>query len=216
MIALVTFGTCTINANQAGNVIYGAAPQVSRTFRIACGAVGQSGPAGGTVFHVDMTRPPGSQCFEAAPADWQTPETKGSGDPQLQWAPIDGPCYSTDITAAQATAIGTGEANMTAIITNASCDSATEAPAAWAALQYAGGGQTDWFMASKDELNQLYENRAVVPGIETDPGNEPFYWSSSQSADDPESTWFQYFDYFFQGISTKNDFIQRIRPVRAY
>ena len=38
-LTLLAAGTCTINANQAGNATYSAAPQVSNTFAVAAGAL---------------------------------------------------------------------------------------------------------------------------------------------------------------------------------
>ncbi len=51
-----------------------------------CGTVGATGPGGGKIFYVDMSRTAGSQCFEAAPdrrtASWAILteiEKKGDG-----------------------------------------------------------------------------------------------------------------------------------------
>ena len=60
-------------------------------------------------------------------------------------------------TGATGTAIGTGATNTDAII---SVQGPTETSyAAGLARAYTGGGYTDWFLPSKDELNKMYLNR---------------------------------------------------------
>jgi len=86
-------------------------------------------------------------------------------------------CYGTAISGA--TAIGTGHQN-THDMTAAGCTAAGIANA------YAGGGYTDWFIPSKDELNQLYLNRVAIGGF-----NTYSYWSSSESG--ASNAWYQVF-----------------------
>ena len=84
VITLVSEGTCTINADQAGNGTYAPAPQVSQSFTVTAfvvtcadggGAantciVGDTGPGGGRVFYVDEMAADGSRYMEAAPKSW--------------------------------------------------------------------------------------------------------------------------------------------------
>ena len=60
-ITMVSAGSCTINANQAGNGSFGAAPQVSQTFAITAVApgppTGVSGAAGNTTGTVSFSAP---------------------------------------------------------------------------------------------------------------------------------------------------------------
>ena len=96
--------------------------------------VGDVGPGGGTVFYVDMARAAGSQFWEV-----------GSDLGSWQWG-----CNSTGISGASGEAIGDGEANTTAITTF--CISP---PFAASVASASEGGFYDWFLPSKDELNQL-------------------------------------------------------------
>ncbi|MDZ7577059.1 MAG: DUF1566 domain-containing protein [Candidatus Nanopelagicales bacterium] len=162
----------------------------------AC-VVGEPGPGGGTIFYRDAAT---ELCFEAAPSGWNG----GGSDPSLAWGT--GKCASTSI--ATVTAIGKGEANTTAITSNAACDTAVKAPAAWAAKNYAGGGLSDWFLPSKDELNQLYAQKATVGGFAVD-----YYWSSSRNY--AGGAWYQSFGNGGQYTDPKSS-AYRVRPVRAF
>jgi len=85
-------------------------------------------------------------------------------------------------TYATGTAIGTGLSNTMAIIANQGAGSY----AAKVARSYRGGGNTDWYLPSKDELNKLYINRVSIGGFAS-----AFYWSSSESFSN--YVWNQYF-----------------------
>jgi hypothetical protein len=102
------------------------------------------------------------------------------------------------------TAIGTGRQN-TALILAVDAN----APAAQACRNYSNNGFTDWFLPSRDELNQLYRNRAVV-GI----ASSGWFWSSSQS--DINFAWYQFFVNGNQFGSPKSDGGGNVRAVRAF
>jgi hypothetical protein len=122
---------------------------------------------------------------------------------------------SNTTTGATATAIGTGSANTTAIIAN---QGAVEtAYAAGLARAYRGGGYTDWFLPSKDELNEMYQNMATINS--TAAANDGsafstnFYWSSTEY--DFIYAWFQYFYGGYQYNSNKYG-ASYVRAVRAF
>ena len=81
--------------------------------------------------------------------------------------------------------------------------------AAGLARSYSGGGYTDWFLPSKDELNQLYVNSAAIGGF-TD---YYFYWSSTEF--DYYSAWEQIFSNGAQYNSDKA-YTPNVRAVRAF
>jgi hypothetical protein len=76
------------------------------------------------------------------------------------------------VTGATGTAIGTGSSNTDKIITAQGAAATTYA--AGIARAYRGGGYTDWYLPSQDELNKLYLNRVAIGGFFTQK-----YWSSS-------------------------------------
>lgn len=176
-------------------------------------AVGDTGPGGGTVFYVDTNRAARSQYWEAAPTRWKTGAT---GDPVAGWG-----CYGTAIRTG--TGIGTGAANTAAVV--ARCGDAETA--AELAAGYSGGGRSDWFLPSKDELNQLCKyahgqsaavadqatvcasSGSLLRGFASDN-----YWSSSQ--DGANYAWLQVLDMGLQFKFGKYFSSIRVRPVRAF
>jgi len=112
--------------------------------------------------------------------------------------------YTT--TGATGTSIGTGSANTTTII---SSQGATETSyAAGLARAYTGGGYSDWYLPSKDELDKLYLNKVAVGGFAS-----AYYWSSSENNN--SIAWYQYFGNGYQyGSNKSNPFY--VRAVRAF
>ncbi len=79
-------------------------------------------------------------------------------------------CFGTLITGADGTAIGTGNQNTTDIVT----DCPTAGIAARLCDDLVTGGYSDWYLPSKDELNQMYINKVCLNLENTD------YWSSTE------------------------------------
>ena len=122
---------------------------------------------------------------------------------------------SNTTTGASATTIGTGSANTDAII---AAQGATETSyAAGLARAYSGGGYTDWFLPSKDELNKMYLNRATINTTAASNGGSNFanadYWSSTES--DLNSAWLQNFANGYQNNYNKYN-TKSVRAVRAF
>lgn len=82
-----------------------------------------------------------------------------------------------DVTNARGIIIGTGKANTDLILAK---QKSTGRPFAAAALSvtYNAGGHTDWHLPSKDELYQLYVNRAKIGGFTAN-----WYWTSTEKND---------------------------------
>jgi len=102
--------------------------------------------------------------------------------------------------------IGTGRKNTAIILTT---DAA--APASKACKEYSGGGKTDWFLPSKDELYMLYICENIIGNMKTG-----WYWSSSQTQYYHDSAFLQYFpdgnqDLYSSGVDTYN-----VRTIRAF
>jgi len=177
----------------------------------AC-AVGDTGPGGGNVFYVAPTSftSTGSACgtkcmyLEVAPTGWITAATPAGQkncttlgtstlDPKCEWSG-----NTSNLIGTTGTGIGTGYANTSAMITQ----SGTTGKAGTVARAFKGGGKTDWFLPSEDELNQMYLNKGIS-GI--DSGR---YWSSTERKS-------QAFDDGSPGRSDKTN-TYYVRPVRAF
>jgi hypothetical protein len=137
--------------------------------------IGDTGPAGGWIFYVDTDDNFPWTYLECAPADINI-----SGTVKFEWGG-----FKTTI-GAEGTAIGSGQANTNVIISALG----TGTYAAKLCDDYEYGGYTDWFLPSKDELNQIYLNKSLAnpPG-----GLVDWYWSSSESSDN-KNAWLQRFE----------------------
>ncbi|GAB6391813.1 MAG: DUF1566 domain-containing protein [Treponematales bacterium] len=190
------------------SVTEGDSPESDRlALTVTALGVGDTGPAGGTIFYDKGSGGGGWRYLEAAPEDLPGEYDEGSGVYGYSWGG-----YGT--TCATGTAIGTGAANTEAL---AGHDHGTPAygsglhPAARACAAFTLGGKNDWFLPSKDELDELYNQRTVVvEGFRAD-----CYWSSSESGAD--RAWLRVFTGQGQGDNTYYKYgIFRVRPVRRF
>jgi hypothetical protein len=140
---------------------------------------------GGIIFYIDGT---GQHGLIAAPTDQIT----GS-----YWG-----CYATKI-GGTSTAIGTGQANTTAIVNG--CN--TPGIAARVCNDLVLNGYNDWFLPSKDELFQLHVQEAIF-GYFSHP-----YWSSSEL--DSYSAWYQNLHWADQEKASKDE-KYHIRAIRSF
>jgi hypothetical protein len=166
-------------------------------------ALGDTGPGGGLVFYVTAD---GMHGLEVTPADSSS----------SVWG-----CVSTDITRADGTAIGTGQPNTVEILHL--CSDPTSA--AQVTTNYTVNGFYDWYLPSKDELNQIFCVLGNSAGLRTTctglPGtlnvvgfNATNYWSSSQI--DATYAWEQSFDSGTQGAGTAKSTSLGVRAVREF
>jgi hypothetical protein len=109
----------------------------------------------------------------------------------IQW--YNGSYINTEATG---TAIGTGFSNTNKII--ASQGGTPTSYAAGVARSYTGGGYTDWYLPSKDELDKLSITRETIGGFVN-----YYYWSSSEF--DLSQAWFQTFFGSVQSKSVKGE-----------
>ena len=132
------------------------------------------------------------------------PTDQSSG---AQWG-----CWGTLITGADGTAIGTG--NQNTIDIEAGCT--TTGTAADICANLTLGGYSDWFLPSKDELNEMYLN--IGQGNALGLGNiggfaTNNYWSSTEA--DNYSAWYH---EFYSGNQDNNykDGDPYVRAIRAF
>lgn len=116
-------------------------------------------------------------------------------------------------TSAYGTSIGTGQANTTAIINNQGAGSY----AAIVCDNYTIGAYSDWFLPSKDELNEMFQNKAAIDATATANGGTAFvsanYWSSTEV--ETYYAWLQDFIVGIQDLYWVDD-THRVRAVRAF
>jgi hypothetical protein len=115
-------------------------------------------------------------------------------------------CYGTVISGADGTAIGTGAQNTIDIMNG--CSSSGIAARLCGDLVL--GGYSDWYLPSKDELNQLYINRVAIGGF----AYYALYWSSTEG--NSFDAWRQYFGNGNQGDNFLKDSYEVVRAVRAF
>jgi hypothetical protein len=171
--------------------------------------IGDTGPGGGKVFYVQTaTAAAPWRYLEAAPNTW----SGGSSDPGMSWCSVTN-VYVPPLTTAPAatrtiqtsTAIGAGYSNTQKMLGGCTFGAAN------AAASYNGGGKSDWFLPSWEELNRLYLARTTVGGFVADD-----YWSSSESGDDADEV--QIFAFASGSTSTEGKSASNpyVRPVRAF
>ncbi len=154
------------------------------------------GPAGGYVFHDKGFVSDGWRFLEAAQADY---------DEKLSWS--NGVAYIE--TGATRTAVGTGQENTLSILEA----QGSGTYGAFICYELVAGSKSDWFLPSKDELNEMYKNLRL-----NDLGGfvDYYYWSSSQvPASGGAVAYYQSFSHGGQNIWETNT-KYNIRCARAF
>lgn len=172
-----------------------------------------TGPAGGIIFYIESgdTGAVGWKYLEAAPIETEWTSKVWGG-------------YSTTVTGADGTAIGTGIQNTIDIVTQFGNNEPYQNKTDYAAklcsdLVY--GGCDDWFLPSIDELNQVYANLKTQGFGEF---SNSIYWSSSEAPDrlSYQNALFQNYNSGGQDYGSKKSTYDeatgsiRIRAIRAF
>lgn len=246
--------TFTVTATNTVGTSAASDPSTAVTPILSCAtggdcSLGDIGPGGGLVFFIDLTRPEGSRYFEMAPKNAVLDESTSG----IAWITGANTCYAIDSSTADqncqennlysgteveqaastnlATGIGMGSANTAAIVARMDAGSvASTAYAAGLAKNYRGGGLTDWFMPSRDEINAMcnYSRNPTNPPTGICIGSQDVtfgeesaygfalkkYWSSSQFR--AGSAWSPKFaDGGGYGNAPKSS-NQQVRPIRSF
>jgi hypothetical protein len=153
-------------------------------------AIGDTGPGGGLVFYDKRSTSNGWRYLECAPAstEWVSKDRGAKGH-----------TLGTD------TSIGSGKTNTAKFVTKETeLNESGTAALLCDGLQF--GGKNDWFLPSKDELNEMYTNlKASGKGDFTGKG----YKSSSES--DSTHVWQQNFNDGTQSGSGENWWVRAVR-----
>ncbi|MFZ4521341.1 MAG: DUF1566 domain-containing protein [Bacteroidales bacterium] len=148
-------------------------------------AIGQN-RMGGIIFYIDGT---GQHGLISAPGDQSTGAIWG--------------CNGTTI--GTSTSLGSGQANTTLFVNGCS----TAGTAARICDELVLNGYSDWFLPSKDELHQMYLQKAAIGGFIL-----TYYWSSSESTS--LTAWFELFQDGFQYGQASKTTATYVRAVRAF
>ena len=162
--------------------------------------IGQTGPGGGKIFITPTTLGNNTgRYFEVAPKNWYT----GSKLPYFKSAwRNDGPTVKWLVgVGTTAVEIGRGYQNTLAIAARHAVSAAAYC------RSYHGGGKTDWFLPSKNELNELHTHRSAIGGFLSE-----VYWSSTEANADYASS-----KDFLNGVASINNKTNKnhIRPIRS-
>ena len=203
--------------------------------------IGSTGPGGGVVFYDAGSQQWWGRYLEFAPAGWfGTPE-----DPYLTWCEYPRnqtkiATLASDATQSQTLGVEIGKGKGNTLLAAKFCDPS----AALVTTSYRGGGMSDWFLPSRDELNELckYAYRQTTgsakviciadhPVADRDwratskfrPGfSRDYYWSSSEGENVDYgyisgAAWAKHFDHDepFRADIPKNH-RNVVRPIRAF
>lgn len=119
----------------------------------------------------------------------------------LQWG-----CQHTLVDGTK-TAIGTGLANTMFMVSGCTGNTMN---AGRVCYDIVINGYSDWYLPSKDELNEMYLAKSYISGL--DIYNN--YWSSSQYNDN--CAWVQFFLNGTQSELGEKDQLYRVRPIRTF
>ena len=169
-------------------------------------ALGDTGPGGGIVFIVQTaTAVAPWRYMEVAPNTWNG----GVADPTIHWCDdfnFVPNLLTGNVSQIQtSTTVGSGFSNTQKMLRGCLYGAAN------AVAGYNGGGKSDWHLPSKNELAQIYVQRAIVTGLVDD----AYYWSSSEF-DSEEAYAQRLIGDVSVGPAMKDNNYRYVRPVRAF
>ena len=157
----------------------------------------QQGPAGGLVFYDKGHYSDGWRYLESAPVDYEWSSKRWTG-------------YGT-LVGGTGTAIGKGKSNTEKILARLESENSAAKVCKDLVMTKEGALYDDWFLPSKDELNQMYFVLKENSLGDFANGN---YWSSSENGS--YYAWLQYFyDGYQYGYLDKTT-TNRVRAVRSF
>jgi hypothetical protein len=195
--------TYYIRAYATNSIGTGYGNELSFTTSAPAFTIGQT-YGGGKIFYIDGT---GIHGLIVSAADVNlkgTSSTTSLISSLGQNALVPWGCLNTNITGADGSAIGTGQQNTIDILAGCS----TSGTAAYICANLVLNGYTDWFLPSKDEIYQLYLQRATIGGLAGQ------YWSSTEY--NYQQAWWQGFDAANGQQVWYKDEGMRVRAVRAF
>ncbi len=134
----------------------------------------------------------------------------GSGY-RVQFTWITGGSSATTLNGGTATVLGTGQANTTAMISQAGFDGgAAKACDDYVNTESGTGVYSDWYLPSIDEFAAMYENQTAIGGFDTISS----YWTSSEK--DASNAWFYGCASNKVMSISKNWTSGYVRPVRSF
>lgn len=175
----LTAGTTYYVRAYATNAIgtsYGAAQSFTTLSSSALPTVGSS-YGGGVVAYVYQVGDPGYSSVNTPVLISATSDQTSGG--RVNWSNSSNLSTAVNLSGASYEILGAGSANTDAII---SLYTNTGTYAAKTARDYRGGGFSDWYLPSRDELNKLYINRLVIGSFNTNNSHPvSVYWTSTEA-----------------------------------
>ena len=165
-------------------------------------ALGDKGPAGGFIFYINPNyQTDGWRYMEAAPDDLG----------EMTWGTTD-----FAVQGAAGTAVGTGKQNTIDIVNGDPSDNTAADACANYNIAKDGVTYDDWFLPSRDELEEIFNNLRLkgIGNFYLNENNEyEAYWTSSQA--DAEQCWGKCFETLITMGGLK-EYPLYVRPVRAF
>ena len=165
---------------------------------------------GGIIFYLDgygggLISAPSDQSTGTAGMSDGKSLYKGKGSSGAEWG-----CYGIAISGSDGTDIGTGQQNTIDILAGCS----QSGIAAKQCDNYNDGTYDDWFLPSKDELNEMYLNIGQGSKLGNVGGfSNYYYWSSTE--DRVAGAWEQNFTNGYQNYGSETN-TNCVRAIRAF